>query len=105
MDLEAVRAANPGAEVIRYADGRITRNGVDLSQAEIDAAIAAHRPTHDALEAARAAEEAANANAQGVFGSTPADAEAAVQAANNNVVALRETVAALVRVLKAKEVI
>jgi len=51
--LTSCRFVYPGDALKRYASGRITRNGTDLTAQEIADAIAAFQPTWDAIVAAR----------------------------------------------------
>ena len=110
-ELRACRHFYTGDEVRRYRDGRITRNGADLSRAEIDAAVANYQPVYDAWVAARAAAEAAKVQRETDAAAIKQD-NAVKQLINaspdqietwitNNVTNLAEAKAVLIRLTKA----
>jgi len=110
-ELRACRHFYTGDEVRRYRDGRITRNGTDLSRAEIDAAVTNFQPVYDAWVAARAAAEAAKVQRETDAAAIKQD-NAVKQLINaspdqietwitNNVTNLAEAKAVLIRLTKA----
>lgn len=62
--LLAVSHKYPGDKIVRYPDGRITRNGAPLTPVQVNAARVEYQSVQDAADAAAAAIEAAEAARQ-----------------------------------------